>query len=121
VNGAIDFEFAYRFTFEHLPADFAILVQERNVSEDPPGGVRYADIWELLTITAQNTFNAQSFSPSSATDITIYANGKAEDAFANGAFSVNVSTKAITWNAANAGYNVKTTYRCFAVYKILLT
>lgn len=122
INQAIDFEFAYRFSFEHLPADFAILVQERNVSEDPAGaGIRYGSVWELLTITAQNTFNPLTYSPTNPADVVIYANGKGEDGFAGGAFSINVTTKVITWNAANAGYNVKTTYRCFAVYKTLLS
>lgn len=123
LSQSIDFEFAYRFSFDHLPADFAILVQERNVAEDPATGssARIASIWELLTVTALNTFNPLTYSPTAATDVSIHVNGKAEDGFAGGAFTVNVATKAIAWNASNAGYNVKTTYRCFAVYKTQLS
>lgn len=113
---AIDFEFNYRYDFNRLPADFATALTSRNVQQDPAssGATLFA---ELLTITALNTINDLTKTPSSTTSIEFIVNGLSEDTFANSGFSV--TGKAITVNATNLRYNVETTDRIVARYLTL--
>lgn len=116
----IDFEFNYRFDFARFPTDGAISITARNISNDPgsTGGMLQR---EQLTPTAQNTLPNLTKTPISASGVSLIINGIEYDSFGGGAapFSVNISTKAVSWSAANAGFSIETTDRVIAQYTTL--
>jgi hypothetical protein len=117
---AIDFEFVYRFDFKRLPADFAVSLVTRNVSQDvPPGAVIGKGFAELLTVTATNTVSALSKTPDLTANVQLVVNGQSVDNFGGANAPFSVSGKNITWNAVNAGYILETTDRVIARYTTL--
>lgn len=114
---AIDFEFAYRFDFGRLPGDAIIGVSTRNVSQDPSINAGTAFL-ERLSPSAQNTLPSVAKTPTSATTFKLIVNGIVYDSLGGAAafYTVNISTKAVTWSAANAGFNIDTTDRVIAEY-----
>lgn len=117
---AIDFEFAYRFDFGRLPSDAIVGVSTRNVSQDPSLNAGTAFLERLLP-SAQNTLPSLTKTPTSATTLKLIVNGLVYDSLGGlGAFyTANISTKAITWSAANAGFSIDTTDRVIAEYLTL--
>lgn len=118
---SIDFYFSYRYDLARIPTNFATRLVARNVSQDPAGtGSGSSAQWfpEKRNVTALNTIDALTKTPTSATNVFLIVNGKTENAFGGGsaAFSVNLSTKAITWNAANAQYALQTGMDVIAFY-----
>lgn len=116
----IDFEFSYRFDFNRFPSDGVVSVQTRNISNDPSqGGGRV--FRERLTPTAQNAIPNLSRSPIDSAGVALFVNGVSYDTFGGGtaSFSVNTSTRAITWSAANSGFNIETTDRIVAQYSTM--
>ncbi len=113
----IDFEFNYRFDFRRFPSDGFINIQTRNVSQDVAlfTGNLFA---ELITVTALNTLTNLSKTPAFSTTLFLFVNGIAYDTFGgeNAAFSVNLGTRALTWNAVGAGFSLETTDRVIAQY-----
>lgn len=113
----IDFEFNYRFDFRRFPGDGIIGVSTRNVAQD-------AALWsgnlqiEQLTVTATNAIAALSRVPTAAETVVLHINGVTYDAIggASADFAVNLTTRAITWSVANAGFNVETDDRVIAQY-----
>lgn len=111
----IDYLFAYRFRFAQFPADATIRVFESFVGEDPlsVGGRK---VMEVLTITATNTINSLTLTPTANT-VQLFVNGIGEDQLAGGAFSV--TGLAITWNPVTAGYDLDTVDRAVVIYQTL--
>jgi len=109
---SIDFEFNYRFDFARFPTDAPIAVGARNVTQDPGGSGKVYT--EKLNVTAQNTIADLAKTPTATSNVMLYINGVVYDTFATASFSV--SGKAITWSAANSGFNVETTDRVVAKY-----
>lgn len=116
-NRAIDFEFSYRFDFDRFPSDAVVGVSTRNVSQDP-ASTAGALFVEQLAVTGPNAIASLTRTPTSAGVVMLIVNGVSYDTFGGAAadFSVNVSTRAITWSAANAGFSVETTDRVIAQY-----
>lgn len=114
---SIDFEFGYRFDFYRYPTDAAIATVARNINQDPSqsAGRPYA---EKLTITAQNTLPNLSKTPVSSSTVELMVWGVSYDALGGGTayFTVNTTTKALTWSATNAGFNIDTTDYVVARY-----
>jgi hypothetical protein len=109
---SIDFEFNYRFDFDRFPADGAIAITSRNVSQDPAsGGGTYT---EKLTVTGQNAIANLAKTPATSASVILYVWGVAYDTFTTAHFSV--SGKTITWSPSNAGFNIETTDRVVARY-----
>jgi hypothetical protein len=117
----IDVEFNYRFDFRRLPADAIIGVPTRNISEDPAAPIGQTLFREKLAVTGTNAVDPLTKTPVNATAIVLIVNQTTIDAFdgSSAAFSVNLSTKAVTWNAANAGYDLDTSDRVIAVYSTI--
>lgn len=113
----IDFDFNYRFEFHQAPADIIVSQLSRNVSQDAHGAgsiTRY----ELLSVSGLNTITALSTTPTSATAVKLFVNGKLEDPLGGSpSFTISGGVN-ITWNSANAGYSVDTTDRVVAEYPI---
>ncbi|MBD2492480.1 hypothetical protein [Aulosira sp. FACHB-615] len=109
---SIDFDFIYRFDFYRLPANFAIA---RNVYTDPLGGAvgGAALFTEVLTVTALNTINDLTKTPSTNNNVHLIVNGVIVSAIAS---HFSISGKAITWSANNAGFNLETTDTVVALY-----
>lgn len=116
----IDFYFSYRFDLARIPTNFATRLVARNVSQDPGGGGGSSAQWflEKRNVTALNTVDALTKTPTSATNVFLIVNGKTENAFggAAAAFSVNLGTKAITWSAPNSQYTLQTGMDVIAFY-----
>lgn len=111
----IDFSFIYRFKFEDLPADFATSLTAANVYQDPGGSGSGGSFREELTVSGTDTIGDLAKTPISGGSVVLYVNGKAESSVESPA-PFTVATKAITWSAANAGYNVETTDTVVAEY-----
>jgi hypothetical protein len=113
----IDFEFGYRFDFDRFPVDGIIATSTRNVSQDPAvsGGRIFR---ERLSPSAQNTIPAVSKTPVDTATFALFVNGVHYDTFGSGAavVGINTTTKAVSWSAANAGFNVETNDRVVAQY-----
>jgi hypothetical protein len=112
----IDFYFAYRFDAARLPKNALIAIGSRVIQQDPSSSGGAVNRHEKLTITALNTLSALAQAPSSPTNILLFINGKVENPFGGGSAVFSVSGTAITWSAANAGYNLQTTFDAIAFY-----
>lgn len=113
----IDFDFNYRFEFHQAPADIIVSQLSRNVSQDA-GGAGSIIRYELLSVTGLNSITALSTTPTSATAVKLFINGKLEDPLGGSpSFTISGGVN-ITWNSANAGYSVDTTDRVVAEYPI---
>lgn len=116
-NTTIDFDFNYRFEFHQAPADIIVSQLSRNVSQDAQGAgsiTRY----ELLSVSGLNSITALTTTPTSATAVKLFVNGKLEDPLGGSpSFTISGGVN-ITWNSANAGYSVDTTDRVVAEYPI---
>lgn len=117
----IDFEFSYRFDFARLPADAITSIQARNISNDPAlGGAGQTVRRERLTVTGTNTIANLTQTPIDAASVSLIVNGISYDTFggAAAAFSINLATRAITWNPAapHAQFNIETDDRVIAQY-----
>jgi hypothetical protein len=117
----IDVEFNYRFDFARLPTDALIAIGTRNISQDPATAIGQKTFREQLTVTATNAVSDLTKTPVNATAIELIVNGQEVDSFggSNAAFTVNLSTKAVSWSATNAGFNLDTTDRVIAVYSTI--
>jgi hypothetical protein len=67
---------------------------------------------ELLT-AGTNTISNLTFTPDFNYNVQLFLNGKCETVVGN---SFSVSGKVITWIAANAGYNIDSTFEVVARY-----
>ncbi len=113
----IDFDFNYRFEFHQAPADIIVSQLSRNVSQDA-GGAGSIIRYELLSVTGLNSITALTTTPTSATAVKLFINGKLEDPLGGSpSFTISGGVN-ITWNSANAGYSVDTTDRVVAEYPI---
>lgn len=113
----IDFYFAYRFDAATLPKNALISIGSKLIQQDPSVNAGSTIKAEKLTVTALNTLSALTLgTPTSATNIFLIINNLTYNAFggANAAFSV--SGTAITWSAANAAFNIQTTFDVVAWY-----
>ena len=110
----LDFTVNYYFDFARLPDDVLTRVNSLVVGQDPDiGAFEYT---ELLTVSSLNTVSDVTKNPTSNIETAyLIINGQVEDNLASGAFSL--SGKVITWNAANAGYNLEVGDRVVARYK----
>ncbi len=113
---AIDIEFSYRFDFARFPADAAIAVSARNISNDPAGAGGATPRNERLTVTALNTVSDLGFTPLNAATFALFVNGQQFDTFGGGAAAFSLSGVAITWSAANAGFPLEVADRVTARY-----
>ena len=112
---SIDFEFTYRFDFARLPTDAIVLTGVRNISNDPSGNAGKL-FRERITVTGTNTLNNLTKTPTDSNLVVLIVNGISYDTFATAPFSVNLSTRVLTWSAANAGFSLETTDRVIAQY-----
>lgn len=115
----IDFEFNYRFAFAQFPTDAIVGVTTRNLAQDNnPNGNLARLFSEMLTVTATNTISSVTKTPSDTTVFWLEINNLIYDTFGSSSayYSVNASTKALTWSSINAGFNVETTDRVIARY-----
>jgi len=115
---AIDIEFSYRFDFARFPADAAIAVSARNISNDPAGagGGSGTPRGERLTVTALNTVGNLGFTPLNTANLRLFVNGQQFDTFGGAAAAFSLSGLAITWSAANAGFPLEVADRVTARY-----
>lgn len=112
---SIDFEFGYCFSFENFPYDALVGQRSRLVYQDPQVAASGARMWiEIRTPTAQDTIPDLTKTPTDADQVFLFINGQMHDSQSGGSFTI--ATRAITWNAANAGFNVETTDRVIAQY-----
>lgn len=102
----ISFNFCYQFDFKDLPTKAICSSTSRNIADDlaSANGAPYP---EQRTPTATNTIPNLTKIPTAGTPIFCMVNGKVEKTLSGGA--VSVVGKVVTWNAANAGYDVNTT------------
>jgi hypothetical protein len=112
---SVDFEVNYRFDFDRFPADGAIAISTRNVSQDPAsnGGGLYS---EKLTVTAQNTIAALAKTPTNTGNVELIINEVSYNTFGGGSAHFSVTGKTISWSASNSGFNVETTDSVIARY-----
>lgn len=113
---SIDFEFIYRFDFERLPSSAAVGVKQRNVSDDPNASAGSTVVVEQLTVSGTNTIANLSYTPTAATNVILFVNGVAVNAFGGASAPFSISGVAITWDAGDAGYSVETTDQVIAHY-----
>jgi hypothetical protein len=118
---SINFSFFYRFDFARFPVDALVNVLSADLLSDlVSSGSSATNFAEQLTVTATNTIAALTKTPVSASILNMFVNEAAYDTFggASAAVSVNLSTKAITWNpsAPNTGFSIETTDRVIARY-----
>lgn len=115
---AIDFDFNYRFDAARVPTDAIIRVFLKTVGE---GSSAYPlPVTELLTVTATNTLSSLSKTPISAANFQLIVENCVYDTFggSNASVSVNLSTKAVSWNPSSpySNFNIETTDRVIARY-----
>lgn len=113
----IDCVFVYRFDIALLPPDFAISfpINDINVPLNTTNKARVFS--EKLVVSLTNTVSNLTFTPNFDYNLFLIVNGKHENTFGNPAFSRTAKT--ITWNPANAGYSLLTTYDVVATYTTL--
>lgn len=110
---SIDFYFNYCFDAYRLPADFAVRLNARIVSDDPASRTG-KQLTERLTVTALNTVSNLTKTPISGTlQLIVYG---VTHTLVDSPTPFSVSGKAITWNASNAGYALETVDNVVAVY-----
>jgi hypothetical protein len=120
-SSTIDFDFIYCFDAARLPINAITAQVTRNVSSDPSGGGATPSyvVREQLTVTATNTVSSLSKTPTSVSVVVLEVNEASYHSFggANAFFSVNLGTKAITWNpTAPRGFILETTDTVIADY-----
>lgn len=113
----IDFEFSYRFDFERLPPDFAVVTAYKVLSGGGGGSGGHSVTTELVTVTATNTLADLAKTPDVTANVFLVINGLAYSTLGNADFSL--AGKAITWNQANAGFPITTTDKVIAQYTTL--
>lgn len=117
---AIDFTFNYRFDFHRLPTDALVSMLVRSLTQTSGSSSAPAAYAELLSITAQNTVANLTKTPVSTSTIQFIFNETNYDTFggADAPFSVNLGTKAVTYNPASTrtGVSLDTTDRLVARY-----
>lgn len=110
---SIDFYFNYCFDAYRLPADFAVRLPTKIISDDPSnqGGKEFI---ERLTVTALNTVSNLTKTPiSGSLKLIVYG---VTHTLVDSPTPFSVSGKAITWNANNAGYSLETVDNVVACY-----
>lgn len=113
----IDIDLPYRFDAARLPADFAIALNARVISQDPRGGGAVAlPVVEQLAVTATNTVSALTKTPNNNTLLRLVVNGETYFTLGGGSAKFSVTGKAITWSAANSGFNLETSDNVIAMY-----
>ena len=107
----IDFEFNYRFEFHQLPQDAIVAIGTRNIAQDAAaaGGSLFG---ESVAVTATNTLAALTKTPLSQSIVGLTVNSARQEP----GWDFTLSGKAITWNAANAGFALATTDRVYVIY-----
>lgn len=115
-SSAIDFDFVYRFQFQHLPADAVVSIVTKNISQEPKGS-SLIEVNEKLNVTATNVVSNLTSAPSISTRTKLFVNGKFETPL-GASPSFSVSGKVLTWNVTNAGYNLETTDVVLITYYI---
>lgn len=115
---AIDFYFVYQFDLARMPRNSGISINARLIQQDPSGvgGSGSVNKEERLTVTALNTLSALTIAPTNGTSIRLFVNGKMESPRGGASASFSVSGTTITWSAANARYNMQTTFEVDAFY-----
>ena len=113
VAQSIDFEFIYNFDFGRLPINALTAVKARNISDDPSSSSGSL-FDEVLTVTALNTVSDLTKTPTGT--VKLFVNGQAVSSLTT---AFTVVGKAITWNATNSGYALRTTFEVIASYNTL--
>lgn len=115
----INFSFNYRFNAAKLPADAAIGLITRQISQDP-GGNRQKVKKERLTVTAQNTLTDLSTAIADSTQLQLVVNGVVY--FIGTGEPVTLTGQTPGWNPSAFGtqesWNIETTDTVFAIYPI---
>lgn len=115
----INFFINYRFCAYNKPADAAIGVTARQISQDP-GGNRQRMRRERLTVTATNTFTDLSNAISDPTQLELVVNGVTY--YNNTGEPVTLTGQTVGWNSAVFGtdkaWDVQTGDTVFAVYPV---
>jgi len=111
VGTDIDFIYAYQYTFQHLPNDFAIVLPESKVNQDIKNANGLHTV-EALTVTATNTVNDLVSVPFNVNNVIITVNGLA--LYAGIHFTIVGQT--ITFLPINIGYDIETTDTLYAIY-----
>lgn len=112
----VDFYPVYRFDAARYPVDANVSTTAALIQDDPIvtiGGTTL-NTPVLLTVTATNTLSALPVAPSAANRIFLNVNGKTEHT-TGGSPAFSVSGTTVTWNAANAGYSLLTTFEVYAI------
>ena len=112
-GGDIDFEFPYLFTFDQLPRDALLRIHSLHLDDVGGGGLVMTQ--EVVAVTALNTLANTVGTYVGTGPFMLSVNGKLE-VFTGGAPSFTVAGQTITWNAANAGYDLETTDVVSVVY-----
>jgi hypothetical protein len=113
---AIDIDFNYRYDAARLPADYAIAIPTKIISQDPKVSGAGTFSLELLTVTATNTLAALAKTPSVPATVRLYVNGQIITSLGGASAKFSISGKTITWNATNAGYSLTTDDNVIAAY-----
>jgi hypothetical protein len=112
---SIKIEFNYRFHVAKLPADALIATRSRNIADDPAvtgDGQKYT---EALTVTALNVVSDLAKTPTDPDDVTLTVEGLVYKPVGSSP-DFSIVDKTITWNAANAGFDLETTDEVIADY-----
>jgi hypothetical protein len=113
----------YQFEWGNIREDFSIRLATLFPGGDDlgaiaGGGAAPVFVDETIAVTGTNTFATLSVAPNPVTCVSLQVNGVNEDCLSGGAFTLGgTGNRNITWNAANAGYSVPTTYRVVARYR----
>lgn len=121
---SINFFVPYRFDFARYPSDSLLLVKGLDLTSDIASSVNVPTPGdELIAVTATNTVAPLTKTPINAASLQLIVNDCSYDTAggASAAFSVNLATKAITWNpsAPSTGFSLDTLDRVFARYPTL--
>lgn len=110
---SVDMEVPYNFEFHHLPRNFAIAIQARNVDEDSDSG-NGRFVMEATTPTGTNTLPDLAKTPIVGT-LRAFVNGQHIDTLSGSGFTH--TGKVLTWTAATVGFSVETADRVVVEYQ----
>lgn len=104
---AIDFDFAYRYSFDKLPSDGIIRVSTRTIDDDADPALQ-RQYSELRTPFGASQMSALTKTPDDISNVKLHVNTATYHTLGtNPAFTV--SGKNITWSSVNAGFDLTAT------------
>ena len=107
----LDAVIPYYFTFEHLPADFAISLKTAYTNDDPASASRVAS--EVLTVSPLNVLSPLSQTYLTGGKFELNVNGQVVDILTN---SFTAAGTTVTWDQLVAGYALDLTDSVVATY-----